>query len=306
MKRLLFLLTLTLVLLVQTSVGQTVLGKHPADQFAPAFWTQHTNAASVAAALNATAPNSLRGSNALAAGSVRTNELASEVVALLGQGSGAATNIVWPAAGAGLSASTNGLVVTFSLYTAPAATLANNQGTVEIGATVASTVLTWTLTAGAITWQSLDNSIGEIAPASTRTTTHTSSYTTDRTYTLTYTDGVTTNTSSSSVTFLPHRYWGVSASATLTDAEVRALNQDYTQSRSQTRSLTTSASYFYFAWPAAFGAASSWTVDGFADDGWTLQGGAAQTVVNASGYSQSYYIYRHTLPTSGTYSVTVN
>lgn len=306
MKRLLFLTPL-LVLLVQTSVGQTVLGKHPADQFAPAFWTQHTNAASVAAALNATAPNSLRGSNALAAGSVRTNELASEVVALLGQGSGAATNIVWPAAGEGLTAATQGLVVTFSLYTAPSVTpFVNNQNTVEIGATVSSTVLTWTLAAGAITWQSLNNSIGTVSPASLRTYTHSSSYTTDRTYTLTYTDGTTTNTTSTAVTFRPYRYYGASASATLDDAAIQALSKDFTQSRSQSRSISTSSSYLYFAWPATFGAAASWTVDGFSDDGWTLQGGAAQTFVNASGYSQSYYIYRHTLPTSGTYAVTVN
>lgn len=206
-------------------------------------------------------------------------------------------------AGAGLTGVTNNGVLQLSLYSAPAITsFDNNQNTVEVGATIASTVLTWTLVGGAITSQSLDNSIGSLNTA-LRTYTHTSSYSTDRTYVLTASDGVTPTTRSTTINFLRKAYWGASANTSLNDAQVIALSQAFATGRQMTQSISATGQYLYIAYPATFGAAS-FVVDGFADAGWTL---VTRTFVNASGGSASYNIYRHTLIFSGgTYSVTVN
>jgi hypothetical protein len=240
------------------------------------------------------------------AGLVTTNDLrtlSNSLVSMIGTNGGGTNGVPGVAATGGIVASTNESgVVTLSLYSAPTiAAFANDQVSVEQGATVAQTALSWTLAGGIISTQSVNQSIGGLA-LTNRVYIHTNSYTTNRTYTLTISDGVTTNTASTTVTFYQKVYWGASASASLDDAGILGLSGAFATGRAQTRSVVTSSSYIYLAWPASFGE-GTFVVDGFADEGWTL---VSRAVVNASGYSSTYHIYRHTLPTTGTYSITVN
>jgi hypothetical protein len=205
-------------------------------------------------------------------------------------------------AGTGLVNSVVGGTNFLSLYAAPTITsFVNDVTSAETGATITANALTWVLAGGTITSQSIAPYIGALAIA-TRTTNLVQSFTTNRTYTLTVTDGTTTNTASTSVTFYSKAYWGASVETSLNDAQIIALSSEFSTTRVRTKSIATTDSYIYFAYPAAWGAAT-FTVDGFSDEGWTL---VTRAFVNASGASVSYNIYRHTLPTTGTYAVTVN
>lgn len=193
--------------------------------------------------------------------------------------------------------------VSFSLYVAPViSSFVNDQNSIEQGATVTSTVLTWVLSGGAITSQSLNNSIGSMNIA-LRTTNHSSSYTTARTYTLTVSDGTTTPTASTTITFYSKLYWGASAqtASTITDGQIIALSGAFATSRATTQTISTASTYIFFCYPASFGAAT-FTVNGFPDAGWTL---VTRNFVNASGGTVSYNIYQHTLATIGSFTVQV-
>lgn len=191
-----------------------------------------------------------------------------------------------------------------ALYQTPSVvTLVNDQSPVEVGATVTSTLLDWTLAGNTPTAQYLNNGIGSIG-AGLLQYNHVQSYTTDRTYTLTVTDGIKTNTASTSVLFQSKAYWGVSALTTLTDAQIRALTQEFATSRLRTKTVSPAAQYIYMIYPAAFGTAT-FIVGGFADTAWTLEGGAAQNFVNAQGATVSYYVYRSNDTALGTFTVEV-
>lgn len=205
------------------------------------------------------------------------------------------SNSTYPSVGAALD---------HLLYVAPVvSSLTNTIGTVEIGSTVTSVTLNWSLNK-TVTSQSLSQSIGTI-DAALRTYTDTGSWTTDRSYTLTIGDGTNTATGSTSVLFRHRRYWGVSNKESLTDADILALSKEFSTSRAQTRSLTCTAQYIYFAWPSTFGAASQFTVNGLPNTAWILVGRA---FVNASGYSSTFYIYRseNLLTNASPYTVVVS
>ena len=201
----------------------------------------------------------------------------------------------------GTTISVNGGVL--SVYSAPTVlTFVNNQNSLEIGTTVTSTLLTWTLGGAAITGQSIDNLVGAIQ-TNLRSFTNAASYTTSRTYNLTVTDGVTTNTGATSVTFYSKEYWGASAqtASTITDGQIIALSGAFATSRATTQTISTSSTYIFFCYPASFGSAT-FTVNGFPDAGWTL---VTRNFQNASGGIVSYNIYQHTLATIGNFTVQV-
>ena len=102
---------------------------------------------------------------------------------------------------------------------------------------------------------------------------------------------------STSVTYtpLPARYWGYSASASPTDVDVRSVAGGGSElSNSKTKSsfnisIPGSSNHIFFAYPASLGTLSSISVGGFESISvFTL---TTRTLVNASGYSQSYHIY---------------
>jgi hypothetical protein len=196
------------------------------------------------------------------------------------------------------------VILITSLYSAPTiASFNNNQNSVEVGTTISSTILSWTLSGASITRQSLDNSIGSVA-LPLRGWTNSASYTANRTYTLTVTDGVKTNTAATSVAFYSKAYWGASGqtASTITDGQIIALGTGaFATTRTMTETITTASSYIFICYPASFGAAT-FVVNGFPDAGWTL---VTRSFVNASGGAVSYNIYQHTLATIGDFTVQV-
>jgi hypothetical protein len=175
----------------------------------------------------------------------------------------------------------------------------NNQGTLEVGATVNSTVLTWALAGNTVTTQYLSY-VGTIAP-SLLTATDSSSYSANRTYVLSVGDGNTNVSASTAVTFKQKNYWGASTATAPTDAQIIALSSAFASSRTQTQIVTASAQYIYFAYPANYGTAS-FIVNGLPNTAWNL---TTRSFVNASGYSSSYNIYQSQNLLSGTYTISV-
>jgi hypothetical protein len=188
------------------------------------------------------------------------------------------------------------------LYVAPSVSLSGGSSN-EIGATISSVVLNWSVNK-TITSQSLNQSIGPIIPATVRTYTHSGqSITSNRTYTITVNDGTHDATDSTTVAFYYSRYWGVSSNATLTDTQIKALSSELASSRSQSRSMTASAQYLYFCWPDDWGT-PTWTVNGLPNTDFNLV--RNDTFVNAAGYSYTIRLYRSGNLLTGTYTVVVS
>lgn len=199
---------------------------------------------------------------------------------------------VYPTVGAALDA---------LFYVAPSVTsFTNDIGTVELGVTVGTVVLNWAFNKP-ITSQSIDQGIGALG-AAVRTYTQSGTYTTSRTYNLTASDGSNTANGSTSVLFRHKRYWGNSTNTSLTDGQIIALNSEFSTTRVQSRTVSPSGEYVYFAYPAAWGLAS-FTVNGLLNTDWTL---VARSFVNASGYTETYNIYRSNNLLTGTYVIAIS
>jgi hypothetical protein len=175
------------------------------------------------------------------------------------------------------------------LYITPEVTsLTNTVGTVEVGQTVDDLTLNWVINK-TITTQSFDQGIGSIDP-SLRTLPLTSlGLVSTTTFTLTIGDGQNNANKSTSVLFRHKRYWGTSDQTVLSDPEILALSNEFSTSRAQTRTFDCSGGkYFYICYPASWGAAT-FKVGGLAFTDMLL---SQQNFVNASGHTESYYIYR--------------
>lgn len=101
-----------------------------------------------------------------------------------------------------------------------------------------------------------------------------------------------TLTSGNTIAITPRnrRYWGVSATAAITDAEILALSSELATSRVQTHNnFNPSGQYIYFAYPAAFGLATIKFNGYIATTSFQL---TTRNFTNAFGYQESYYIYR--------------
>jgi hypothetical protein len=177
----------------------------------------------------------------------------------------------------------------------------NSVGTVEIGSTVTSVDLNWAYNKD-VTDQSIDQGIGTLDVA-LRTYSDSGSWTTDRTYTLSATDGTTPTSAQTSILFRQKRYWGPNASTSLDDSQVIALaNSEFSETRVKSMfEIACSAQYIYYAYPASFGAAT-FTVNGLLNTAWTL---VTRDFVNASGYTESYNIYRSDNLLTGFYQIVV-
>ena len=101
-----------------------------------------------------------------------------------------------------------------------------------------------------------------------------------------------TKATSNSVTFTPRhkRYWGLSANAVITDAEILQLESELATSRAQVRNdFTPTNEYIYIAYPVSFGLATIKFNGYIATSSWQR---ITRSFVNANGYSELYYIYR--------------
>lgn len=173
------------------------------------------------------------------------------------------------------------------LYVTPSVSITGG-GTFEIGFTKATTTLNWTWNK-AIKTQELNQNIGVLG-ADVRTYKYEMPITSNTTFTITGSDGKTTKSASTSVTFQPSRYWGVSANTSLTDAEIIALSSELSTTRTQSRTFNCSGGkYFYFVIRTDYCSGIKFKVGGLAFSDMKVE---TRNVVNAQGYSQSYNIYR--------------
>lgn len=177
------------------------------------------------------------------------------------------------------------------LYVAPRISSFTGGNTYEIGSTVNTVTLNWTLNK-TVTSQSLNQGIGAIDATLRTYTISDAALTSNTTYTLTVSDGTNSATASTSLYFRYKRYWGTSANTELTNEEILALSQEYSTSRTQSRTFDCSGGqYFYLVIPTEFCSGISFKVNGLA-----FSAVVANTIefTNASGYTASYNVYRPT------------
>jgi len=178
-------------------------------------------------------------------------------------------------------------------YVPVTASISNNINTVETGTAVTSVVLTWIINGSKpLTSQT----IGGVAVTPLTLRTETISIpaglnNVNTSYTLSATDGQTTATPSTSVAFLPKVYYGPSANATLTNAQILGLTGS-TLAGSKGRTMTfncTGGAYPYYCYPSSFGAPTTVTVGGLQFSDYTVN---TQSVTNAQGYVQNYNVIK--------------
>jgi len=185
--------------------------------------------------------------------------------------------------------------ITISLYEAIDITSFTGGSTNEIGSTVNSVSLNWNLNKTETT-QSINQGIGSLT-VGVRTYNYLTPITTNTTFTLTTGDGTTSDNSSTSVTFLPRRWWGTDPRTTLAPAEIMELDSnELSSSRAKSFVINGGGEYIYYAYPASYGAAT-FTVNGLLNTAWTLD---VVSHTNASGYTQNYNVYRTNTVQNGT------
>jgi hypothetical protein len=177
----------------------------------------------------------------------------------------------------------------FLMYVPLTGSLTNDHPLNEIGIALPEVTLTWTYNKGVLN-QTLE-SAAQAAPLRTLTILYSSGLSLNHTYGLVASDGVDTLPLSTSVAFLPQGYWGVSPNLTLTNAQILALGSSALSSN-RARSMSYNASsvgYPFYCYPVSFGLPANVTVSGLAFSDYSV---TTQSMTNASGYAQNYYILR--------------
>lgn len=162
-------------------------------------------------------------------------------------------------------------------------------GIFEKGQSIPEVSLAW-VTSKAVDSLSIDGGVGVIDPSETSRVLA-GPFTTDRTWMLTASKDEETASAQTSLRFRLRRFWGVSASPVLTDAQVLALSSELATTRTQSRTFDCSGGrYFYVAFPLSFGPAS-FKAGGLSFTAMTLE---TRDIVNTHGHVESYRIYRST------------
>ena len=166
------------------------------------------------------------------------------------------------------------------------------MNTVEKGVTVSTVTFNWATT-GNITSQVINNGVGSITPGTFAKVLTGLNLTANTTWTLTVGDGTNTMARNTAISFMNKIYWGVSTLETLTDSNIIALNSQFSTSRIQSRTLDASGGkYLYFIMPTSFGCnTSKFKIGGLFNSDWQV---TTRSFVNASGYAESYMIFRST------------
>ena len=188
-------------------------------------------------------------------------------------------------------------------YVAPSVTgMSSSVGTVEIGSTVSAVTLNWSVNK-TITTQSIDHGVGTLA-ATLRTLALSSlALTSDTSWTLTIGDGSNTATRSAGISFRHRRRWGYSVSDAPDSTLIDALaGVEFSTGRSQSRSMSPSGQYIYFAWPSSWGD-PTFTVNGLPVAGWIK---TTISYTNPSGNTTNFDVYRSEYVLTGTFSVVVS
>ena len=177
----------------------------------------------------------------------------------------------------------------------------NNKNTVEMGTKITDVTLNWTLSKNPKT-MTIDSE--SITPLTTRTKNYSGqNITTNKTYTLKVTDEKDASaTKSTSITFYNGVYWGAKAVPSSYDsAFILTLQKGLQGNKNKTFTATAGADeYFFYCVPTRYGAVT-FNVGGF-DGGFTKV--ATIEFTNASGYKESYDIYKSDNSNLGSQTVT--
>lgn len=175
----------------------------------------------------------------------------------------------------------------YLLYVPIDVTVTGGGSANEVGASVASVHLTWSVNKDP-TSQSLNQGVGSI-PETDRDYTFTGPYTSNQTFTITASDGSTSDSASANVTFQPKRYWGPWPDQSPDNAEILTLSQELTSSRAKSISYDcTGGRYPIYVYPKSFGALAGVTVGGLAFSAYSL---TEISLTNAQGFTQDYYLF---------------
>lgn len=138
----------------------------------------------------------------------------------------------------------------------------------------------------AVTTQTLN---GEVLLPSLRTRTF-EKVSADTAYTLAATAGYLSVSQTVQALFRQKKYWGVSASASLTDVQIRAFETAWaTRRQAATRFDCTGGKYPYYILPASLADGIEFWVGGLTNTDWHKE---VRAWINASGYTESYAIFR--------------
>jgi hypothetical protein len=155
----------------------------------------------------------------------------------------------------------------------------------EMGSAVASVVLNWALSRSG-TSQKIN---GTAIDPNLRTITSNVPIGADSNYVLHIDDAGRSVEAAASVLFKRKRYWGVSANANLTDADIRAMSSEFADNRQKTVVFNASGgNYPIFAYPAAFGTPTL-KVQGSAFSDFAV---TPRSFTNASNYASDYNVVR--------------
>ena len=175
------------------------------------------------------------------------------------------------------------------LYTGLSINSFTGGGTFEIGSTVNSVNLAWSFNK-AVTSQSIDQGIGSLNIADRSRSLTGLGLTSNRTWTLSATDDTTPRTATTTVSFLSKRYWGPWPTSSPSNSDILTLSQELATSRAKAITYDCTGGRFpIYSWPVAFGALSNVTVGGLAFSDYTV---TTTSFTNASGNTQSYYVFR--------------
>jgi hypothetical protein len=112
-----------------------------------------------------------------------------------------------------------------------------------------------------------------------------------RAFTLNAAIGAETSTSTSTFVFYNYRFTGVSTNTSLTEAQVEALTNTLSNSRTISSSMTLGAGeYGYFVYPTRLGTPSGYTINGFAG-GW-IEVSTTLSITNSASFAENYTVYR--------------
>ncbi|WP_349616226.1 hypothetical protein [Azotobacter salinestris] len=173
--------------------------------------------------------------------------------------------------------------------------------TVEMGTSVASVSLSWTLSGSEPESQSIDQGVGGV-PVGTTSKVIDGPFTASRTWALTVADtspagNPKQDSAAVSLNVRQKRYWGVVDALSLDSADILALASEFATGRPKTVAYDASAGgYPYYCYPAAWGAPSSVKVGGLAFSDYSI---TTQSFVNASGYAEDYVVIRFNVRQTG-------
>lgn len=150
----------------------------------------------------------------------------------------------------------------------------------------------------------------DLTTGSASLTTETIAYPASKNTSITFTLGATGSDSSyvtatDTITFRNNNYYGVTSNASLDGTDLLSLTGFLDNNRASSVSVNAGdGEYIYYAYPSSYGDAS-FTVGGFAGGFSKLHGGATAHT-NASGFTETYFIYRSDNASLGSTTVVVS